>query len=279
MPDFTGDIFDYSSQQMTPYEEPPVSEAPKDKSATKFAEIPDSTVSSKYKRLQVNRIWFRTLIEMVCIITALILCCTLIITRYEDSFEGYTRKHIADNNLQLAHFISSMADTGAAALEDDARREYAQSQLSSQLDNCFISEDMLYSAAVYRVNGEEIELFASSSEYTAALQEGSIIDEEGIAGEQLSDLLNTAACGEEVSAAIGDIYLSLVPRTDSDGLVHSIGVASTTYRASLDYPSIVRRRLVWISVVCSLLIIIYYSISAARSEKKRQKAGGKDVVR
>lgn len=247
--------------------------------STQFAPAAGQTGGkTKYKRLQVERIWLRALFEMVCIITAIVLCCVLIVSNYEKSYADYTRKYTADNTLQLAHSLAGMADKGAISLEEGERRDYAADSISGQLDNCFISEDMLYSGAIYKVDGEEITLFASSEKYVPTMTENKIIGSEGENGAQLAALLDAAALGEEQSVTIDDVYLSLVPRRDSDGLVYSIVAASTTYRTSLDYPSIVRGRLVWISIVCSVLIIVYYSISAARSEKKRQKATGKDVV-
>ena len=246
--------------------------------STDFAPKPERAKTAKYKRLQVENIWLRAVCEMAAIITAIVLCCVLIISNYEKSFAEHTRLYTAENTMQIAHSLSSIADRTSLSVEDAERREYAADRISAQLDSCFISEDMLYCGAVYKVDGENIELFAASEQYPTALTDNGLLDEEGAPIKELAQILDAASLGEEQSVAIDDVYIALVPLTDEDGLVYSIVAASTTYRTSLDYPSIVRTRVVWISIVCSVLIILYYSISAARSEKKRQNASGKDVV-
>ncbi|MBQ4312687.1 MAG: hypothetical protein IJC18_00630 [Clostridia bacterium] len=226
----------------------------------------------RYRRLQVRNIWLRTVFELAAIILAIVVCTTMIVSTYEDSYRAATRQNASDNAVQLARSISAVADAQSLAV-DESDREYVVSRYEDILDSCFIGEDMLYSGAVYTVSGSDCTLFAASEGYYQTVSDNKLASGESYKpAKSLRASFEAAANGEEVSTSVKDVYLAFRPVSHSFGeKPYAVIVASVEYRDSMEYPSLVKSRLTLISVISAVLILVYYLVSAAISEHKKRK--------
>jgi len=217
----------------------------------------------KYRRLQVVNIKLRTFFEIVALIAAIIVCCSAVIRSYEDSYAHATTDTAEASAMQLAHNISGIADPVLLATDNVTRREFVMENYSQQLENCFIGEDVQYSGGIFAVNEGEIQLFAKNGAY------GTLYEATG-ASDEFSEALLLAVAGEKTSINSGDTYIAFYPVIDEEtGIVCAVSSAAVDYRASTEFDSPVKNRIVLISLVSSGLILLYFTISAARSEKKK----------
>ena len=220
----------------------------------------------KYRRLQVQSIAARTVIEIVLLITAIVISCTVVINSYEKNYAAKTVALAEDSAKQLAHSITGVIDADSMSVENYERREYVQQRYAKLLKNIFISEDVQYSGAVYAVNDENISFFAGSSDYSEAIDNA----DGGEYSAALSEYLQAAANGDSTAVLLDDIWVALEPVCDdSTGRVFAVSAAAVNYRASAEYDNPVKDRLVLISVVSGVLILAYFAISGVRSEKKK----------
>lgn len=225
---------------------------------------------STYKRLQVDKIWLRTIFEIIAIILAIVVCGNMVVSNYEESYAAATRKSAEKSSMQLAHSISGVVSCDALAIEDDSRLDYAAQRTKELLESCFISGDMLFSGAVYRVTPDGAESFASTDQFVKTLEDQRLMSD-GKPVQSLMDNIERAISGEEGSASTESAYFSFVPVNDADGTPSAVVVTAVEFRDSLEYQSTVRKRLTMISVVSGALILIYYCISAALSQSRKKK--------
>ena len=231
---------------------------------------------SKYRRLQVDRIWTRAFFEIAAIIAAIAICTSIVVSGYERSYAAYSNDYTTDNARQLARSVALLADRDTVDMANAERSEYAAEQYSRLLDECFISNDGVYSGAIYRVVGGQPISFAQSSGYAGSLRDAGLMDRSGSDYGALKsvvrDHISAASVGRASYEAFGDTYMAFEPVTGSAGeSPYAVVVTQVSYRDSTDRDGAVRSRLIWISIVCGGLIIIYYLISAARSKHKTQK--------
>lgn len=223
-----------------------------------------SVKKQKYRRLQVENIALRTVVEIVLLVIAIVICGTAVVKSYEKSYAGATVENAGLNAMQLAHNISAMADPKALKTDNVDRRDYVQENYSRQLENCFIDEDIEYSGGIYMIKEGDISLFASSSAYKELL--ASLGDSQDI-----NEALQIAAAGQQTSIHIDDTYIAFWPITDLEdgGKVCAISSAAIDYRSATEFDSPVKSRIVLISVVSGVLILAYFAVSAVRSERRK----------
>ena len=126
---------------------------------------------SSYKRLQVDKIWLRTVFEIIAIILAIVVCGKMVVTNYEESYAAATRKSAEESSMQLAHSVAGAVNCEALAIEDDDRLDYAAQRTKDLLESCFISGDMLFSGAVYRVTADGAQIFAATDQFLKTLED------------------------------------------------------------------------------------------------------------
>lgn len=225
-----------------------------------------SSKKQKYRRLQVDNIALRTVFEIVALILAVIISCSVVIRSYEKVYAVSAVGDAEHNAHQLAYSVSGAVDAEAIGTENAERREYVIKQYNNMLENSFIGEDVQYSGAIYAVGEQSITLFASSSAF------GEIVnpDADSDNAEIINEALKRAAAGEKNSIAIGSGCVAFYPVTDEEtGKVIAISAGAVDYRQSMEFDSPVKQRIVLISVVSGLLILAYFTISGIRSEKKK----------
>lgn len=219
----------------------------------------------KYRRLQVDNIVLRTIIEIVLLVTAVIISCVVVINSYEQSYAKATTVSFGESARQLAHSIAGAADIEALGVENVDRRAYVEERYSELLDSCFISEDISYSGAIYSVGETNVTLFAASTDFNKSFGG----EENEFAGE-LEKGLKAAASGDTVELMLGDACVALEPvRNEKTGEIYAVAAAVADHRSSTEFDSPVKDRLVLISIVSGVLILVYFVISGARSEKKK----------
>ena len=121
------------------------------------------------------------------------------------------------------------------------------------------------------VGGQPI-AFAQSSGYTDALRRSKLVAGDGSLKYAVRKQLDAASVGRASYETYGDTYMAFEPVFDNGSDVpYAVVVTQIAYRDSMARDSAVRSRLIWISIVCGGLIVIYYLISAARSQSKTKK--------
>ena len=232
-----------------------------------------NTPRQRYRRLQVDRIWGRAWLEILAIIISIIVCCSVVVSGYESSYSDYSSDFTTDNARQLAHSVSMLLQKSSIDIEAPERAEYAGGLYSELLDQCFVN-DATYSGAIYRVTPDGAVSFAESSGYAGALGEGRLTTRDGALKPEIADRINDAASGKSSYGAFGadeGSYMAFEPVCDPDtNLPYAVVVTQVLHRSSVERGSVVTKRLVWISIVCGILIIIYYLISAARSQSRNK---------
>lgn len=231
---------------------------------------------SRYRRLQVDRIWTRAFFEIAAIIAAIAICTSIVVSGYERSYAAYSDDYTTDNARQLARSVALLADRDTVDMANAERAEYAAEQYSRLLDECFIGKDGIYSGAIYRVIGGQPIFFAQSSGYSSSLKSSGLMDRSGsdygALNAEIRDRISAASVGRASYQAFGDTYMAFEPVSDNTSdTPYAVVVTQVAYRDSTDRDGDVRSRLIWISLVCGTLIVIYYLISAARSQSKTQK--------
>lgn len=227
---------------------------------------------SRYRRLQVDRIWARTFFEIAAIITAIVICSSIVVSGYEKSYAAYSSDYTTDNARQLARSVSLIANRDTLEIADPARSQYAAEQYSKLLDDCFLSGDNTYSGAIYRVFSGQSILFAESSRYIPALRGAGLASRDGTLAYGVQQYLDAAAAGRASYQSFGDTYMAFEPVFEEGSDVpYAVVVTQVMYQNSVTRDGDVRKRLIQISTVCGGLILIYYCISAARSKSKTRK--------
>lgn len=231
----------------------------------------------RYRRLQVENVYLRTALEIAAIVLAIVFCAATVISSYEAVYSNATMRNTSENALQLAHSISGLLDRESSQNTEEKAGEYLSERYTKALDSCFLGEDLIYSGAIYVIRGGELSLFAASAGYKSVVEDYGLSDEAtpgGLSGE-FEQGLQTAATGGESVAEKSDICVAFVPVCEQgDDLPYAIAAVSVARRDSLEYDSIVKGRLIAISVVSAILIIGYYLASAFISDRgsKKQKA-------
>ncbi len=226
----------------------------------------------RYKRLQVRRIWLRALLEIAAVMIAIVVCSAVVVSSYEHSFSEQTKRFTADNTAQLARSIAGLVERDMLTLTQPERSEYVAERYAEQLNDTFISEDFIYSGAFYKVSGDRWELFSQSDSYTKTLEDAKLIDDGGKYINALSQCIDSASVGKELSGTFDDVYMTFVPVFDNTSdMPYAIAVASVAYRDSISYAGDVRKRITYIAIISGILIITYYLVSAARSQKRTNR--------
>lgn len=218
----------------------------------------------KYRRLQVDNIALRTVFEIVALILAVIISCSVVIRSYEKVYAQSAVGDAAHNARQLAFSISGAVDADSLNTENIERREYVISQYRDMLNGSFIGEDVQYSGAIYAVGEQSVTLFAASDAFSE------IVDpDDSKNAEIINEALSKAAAGEKNDIAIGNGCVAFQPVTDDEGRIIAVSAGAVDYRLSMEFDSPVKQRLVLISVVSGILILVYFTISGIRSERKK----------
>lgn len=217
----------------------------------------------KYKRLQIGHIWLRTVIEIVLIIAAIVVCSYLTVRSYENTFYEATKDSARESTQQLSHSVSGAVDPELLEITDPKREAYVKDYYSELFNACFTDGSILNSCAVYRVSGSDAVFFASCDGYDI-----SDIDET-----KLADITSAVTTGQQMSCSYDDAYYTYTP-VFKDGQTSpcALLVVSSQYMNSFDYNSLVMERLKTIAIFSGLMIIVYYSISGAVSAYKKRKA-------
>ncbi len=220
----------------------------------------------KYRRLQVENIKLRTLFEIITLIIAIVISCVVVINSYEKSYKEAIISSFEDSARQLVHSVSSVADRDAVGVENADRRAYVMQRYSDILDTCFIEEDVQYSGAIYSVGETNASLFSASADYAANIDNGA----ESPYAEDIVKCLKSAASGDSVTVMLDDTCLALEPVKDSEtGEIYAVAAVAVDHRSSTEFNSPVKNRLGLISVVSGVLIVIYFAVSGARSQRKK----------
>jgi len=119
----------------------------------------------KYKRLQIGHIWLRTVIEIVLIIAAIVVCSYLTVRSYENTFYEATKDSARESTQQLSHSVSGAVDPELLEITDPKREAYVRDYYSELFNACFTDGSILNSCAVYRVSGSDAVFFASCDGY------------------------------------------------------------------------------------------------------------------
>lgn len=218
----------------------------------------------KYRRLQVDNIALRTVFEIVALVLAVIISCSVVIRSYEKVYAQSAVGDAAHNARQLAFSISGAVDADSLSTENIERREYVISQYRDMLNGSFIGEDVQYSGAIYAVGEQSVTLFAASDAFSE------IVDpDDSKNAEIINEALSKAAAGEKNDIAIGNGCVAFQPVTDDEGRIIAVSAGAVDYRLSMEFDSPVKQRLVLISVVSGILILVYFTISGIRSERKK----------
>lgn len=225
-----------------------------------------SSKKQKYRRLQVENIALRTVFEIVALILAVVISCSVVIRSYEKVYAESAVGDAAHNAQQLAYSISGAVDAELLSTENIERREYVMEQYSEMLDSSFIGEDVQYSGAIYAVGEQSVSLFAASEAFDEIIPSG----EDSENSETINDALARAAAGEKTDIAVGNGCVAFYPVTDEEtGKIIAVSAGAVDYRLSMEFDSPVKQRIVLISIVSGLLILAYFTISGIRSEKKK----------
>lgn len=214
-----------------------------------------------YKRLQIGPIWLRTVIEIVLIITAIVVCSYLTIRSYENTFYEATKDSAIESTQQLSHCVIGAVDTDLLDIEDPSRMEYAKKYYTDLLNDSFTEGSILNSCAIYTVSQSDVVLFAAT-------------DGHGQLGEkQIADMITSVQTGQSASFDYDEVYYTYTPIFRTNETVPcAMLVVSSQYMNSFDYNSVVMERLTTISIVSGIMIIVYYGISGAVSAYKKRKA-------
>lgn len=225
----------------------------------------------KYRRLQVEHIWLRTVGEIIALIAAITICSLMIVSGYEESYSEAASRTAREDSLRLAESVGALAESELINVSEPERSAFIKEHCSEMLSGIFLEEDLLYSGAIYYVDDTSGGLFASSSMYLSTLAEHGLLKADGTVSDELRSNISAAAAGTAQSAVLDNVYMSFVPCYDDSGLF-AIAASAVTYRESMEYDSLVKDRIIQISIVSGILIIAYYCISAARSYAHRKKA-------
>lgn len=231
----------------------------------------ENTKKQKYRRLQVENIWLRTVGEIVALIAAITVCSLMIVSSYEESYAQAASRTAQEDSLRLAGSVSVLAESELINVSEPERSEFIRQHCSEKLSGIFLEEDLLYSGAIYYVGGDSGGLFASSSMYLPTLAQHGLLKEDNTVSDELRSCIAAAASGNAQSVVFDNVYMSFVPCYDDSGL-YAIAASAVTYRDSMEYDSLVKDRIIQISIVSGILIIAYYCVSAARSYSLRKIA-------
>ncbi len=230
----------------------------------------------QYRRLQVKNVWARTAFEIVAIVFAIVFCCVTIVSAYEKTYAQAAEQSAGDSAVQLAHSLSHLVDRDAVSIEDKDRRDYVAGVYTRQLESCFIAEDVLYTGAVYVMTDSQPTVYAAAGRYdeTLAAHGLTVKGEDGTVSlsDDIALALRSAFTGIESVVKHGDVCIAFVPTADEDSsMPYAVTAVSVVHRDSFEYNSTVSGRIVIISLVVGVLIVGYYLISAAITERNRIK--------
>lgn len=217
----------------------------------------------KYKRLQIGHVWLRTVIEIILIIAAIVVCSILTVRSYENTFYEATKDSARESTQQLSHSVVGSIDTSLLDISEPDREAYIKQYYSNLFDECFIGGSILNSCALYKVSGSDVQFFASCDGFSTDM----------IDNTKLSDITAVISGGQQSSLSYDDAYYTYTPVfRDGESTPCALLIVSSQYMNSFDYNSLVMERLKTIAIFSGILIIVYYSVSGAVSAYKKRKA-------
>lgn len=214
------------------------------------------------ERLQVGRIGVRTLFQILFAIASVVFCVVLIMNAFETEYSGSVDTNLTDSTAQITEYLKPIVNREVLAQSDQSRADYVSRRYTDVLNSCFVSDDIAHAGAIYMVSDAMPFLTAKSDEYTETLPE-----------QMQNALIASVSSGAESTHDFDGLAVTFAPLTDSEGKVYAVLAVTAQKRNSMQYSGTVRNRLILFAAICSLSIVIYYTLSGVAAwHNKRRKA-------